>query len=111
MIKIITGDTAGFTFSIVSPGAVDSTPAPDLSAASIKFMLKRSIDLSDYKAAFSQTIVHPDTNILHFEMSGEDTGALVAGTYKAGCKIYYDDGPEHTLWEGDVMVVKGVFNA
>lgn len=111
MLKIITGDTAGFTFSLVYPGAVSTTPAPDLTAATIKFIIKKNADDPDYKAVFEQSIVKPDTNIVYFEMLPTDTAKLMAGTYKAGCKVFYDSGLEVTVWTGDISVVKGVFGA
>ena len=105
MIKIITGDSATFTFSIVYPGAVDGTPAPDLSDATVVFALKKD------KTLVEKTIANPDTNILYFSLSPEETQRLSAGIYDACCKIYYDSGEAKTVWMDNVTVVKGVLGA
>lgn len=110
MLKIITGDSAGFTFSIVYAGAAADMPAPDLSACTVRFMVKVNPADSDYKAVFAQEIVNPDTNIVHFQMSPADTGKLKQGTYKAACKLFYESGTELTVWQGDIIVTLGVFN-
>lgn len=110
MLKIITGDSAGFTFSIVYAGMVADMPAPDLSACTVKFMIKASMTDSDYKAVFAQAIVNPDTNIVHFQLDPADTAKLKQGTYKAACKLFYDSGTELTVWQGDIIVATGVFN-
>jgi hypothetical protein len=111
MLKIITGDTAGFTFSLVYPGAVADKGTPDLTNAKIKFIVKKNISDPDSRAVFVQEIENPETNKVYFEMSPEDTGKLIAGTYKAGCKVYFDSGLEITVWSDDILVIKGVFNA
>jgi len=110
MLKIITGDTIGFTFSIVFAGAVATTPAPDLSACTVKFMVKKSLSDADSKAAFVQEIVNPESNIVYFTMSPEDSGKLKPGGYKAACKLFYDNGTELTIWQSDLIVTQGVFN-
>ncbi|MBR2008280.1 MAG: hypothetical protein IKA01_09960 [Alistipes sp.] len=110
MLKIITGDSAGFTFSIVYAGMVADIAAPDLSACTVKFMVKASLADSDYKAVFVQEIVNPDTNIVHFQLNPSDTAKLKQGTYKAACKLFYDSGTELTVWQGDIIVAAGVFN-
>lgn len=110
MLKIITGDTAGFTFSLVYPGAVADKGTPDLSNTTVKFILKKSINDPDSKAVFTQEIKNPETNKVYFEIPPETTGVLKAGTYKAGCKLYYEGGLEITAWSDDILVVKGVFD-
>ncbi len=110
MLKIITGDSAGFTFSIVYAGMVADIAAPDLKECSVKFMMKSSETDPDYKAVFVQSIEHPDTNIVHFLMESKDTAKLKQGTYKAACKLFYDNGTQITVWQGDIVAIKGVFN-
>ena len=44
-------------------------------------------------------------------MKPEDTIKLQAGTYKAGCKLFYDNGVELTIWSDDLLATKGVFDA
>lgn len=111
MIKITTGDTVGLTFSVVYPGAVASEPLPDISNTSVRFIIKKNVNDPDYKAVFFQEIVHPETNIVYFELKPEDTIKLQAGTYKAGCKLFYDNGVELTIWSDDLLATKGVFDA
>lgn len=110
MLKIITGDTAGFTFSLVYPGAVADKGTPDLTNATVKFIVKKNINDPDSRAVFTQEIQNPETNKVYFEMSADATGKLHAGTYKAGCKLYYEGGLEQTVWADDILVVKGVFD-
>lgn len=108
MIKIITGDTATFTFSILYAGAVDGVPYPDLSQADVVFAMKRA---NGSKVAVEKTIVHPESNIVLFEVPAEETAALVPGVYNACCKIYFDAGDAKTVWLGDITVIKGLLNA
>lgn len=110
MLKFYTGDTAEFTFSIVYGGMVADMSAPDLTAANVSFMVKVSDTDPDARAVYTQTIEHPDTNILTFSMAPTTTARLKQGTYKAACKIFYDSGTELTVWQGDIIAIKGVFN-
>lgn len=111
MLKIITGDTVGLTFSVLYPGAVSNEPLPDISNTTVKFMVKKSANDPDYKALFYQEIKNPETNVVYFEMKPEDTIKFAAGTYKAGCKLFYKNGVELTIWSDDVLATKGVFDA
>lgn len=108
MIKIITGDTAAFTFTILFTGAVDGIAAPDLSQATVAFALKKT---TSSKVVIEKTIVHPETNIVYFSLSPQETAGLLAGVYSACCKIYYDNGEAKTAWMGDITVIKGVLDA
>lgn len=108
MIKIITGDTATFTFSIIYPGAVDGVPNPDLSSASVTFAMKRS---GATKLAIEKTITHPESNIVYFALTPEETAGLAQGVYNACCKVYFDSGEAKTAWLGDITVVKGLLDA
>lgn len=111
MLNIITGDSAGFTFSIVYAGMVADMTPPDLSACTVKFMVKQNPTDSDSKALFVQSLVNPDSNIVHFEMAPTDTNKLREGTYKAACKLFYNNGTEVTVWQDNIIVTAGVFNA
>lgn len=108
MIKIITGDTATFTFTILYPGAVDGVENPDLSQANVTFAMIKN---ASTRIAIEKTITHPASNIVHFSLSPMETAALTAGVYNACCKIYFDDGEAKTAWMGDITVIKGVLNA
>jgi hypothetical protein len=108
MIKIITGDTATFTFTILYPGAVDGVENPDLSTATVVFAMQKS---GSSKIVIEKEIVHPESNIVYFSLAPEETSALTAGVYNACCKIYFDNGEAKTAWLGDVTVIKGILNA
>ena len=107
MNKIITGDTAVFTFAILYPGAVDGVPAPDLSNDTVKFALKNK---RTGKVCCEKEVANPDTNIITFTLSAEETGTLTAGVYEACCKIYYD-GYATTVWAQEFVAIKGVLDA
>lgn len=110
MLKIITGDTAGFTFALVYQGAVADKETPDLTNATVKFIVKKNINDPDSRAVFTQEIKNPETNKVYFEIPADATSTLQAGVYKAGCKLYYEGGLEQTVWTDDILVVKGVFD-
>ena len=106
MIKIITGDSAAFNFAIVYPGAVDGVPTPDLSQDTIKFALKNKKS----GKIIEKEISNPDTNILTFTFSPDETAKLSQGVYEGCCKVYYGDNAT-TVWLEDVMVIQGVLDA
>ena len=108
MIKIITGDTATFTFTILYPGAVDGVENPDLSQANVVFAMVKT---GATRVAVEKTIRHPASNIVYFSLSPQETAGLSTGVYNACCKIYFDDGEAKTAWMGDITVIKGVLNA
>lgn len=111
MQKIISGDSQGFTFSILYAGAVDGKETPDLTAADVVFAIKKNIDDPDNKALIYKTISAPESNIVYFEITDEETQKLKPGTYPACCKIYYNSGSAVTVWLDTIMVVKGVLGA
>lgn len=108
MIKIITGDTATFTFTILYPGAVDGVENPDLSHARVVFAMVKT---ATSRVAIEKTILHPESNIVYFSLNPQETAGLSTGVYNACCKIYFDDGEAKTAWMGDITVIKGVLNA
>lgn len=107
MNKIITGDTAVFTFAILYPGAVDGIPAPDLSNDTIKFALKNKLTGKIYG---EKTLSNPDTNIISFTLTPEETSVLSPGIYEGCLKIYYDNNAT-TVWAQEFIVIKGVLDA
>lgn len=111
MNKIITGDTAVFTFSVLYEGAVADKTAPDLSDCDVVFAMKKSVVDPDTKTVIKKTISSPDTHILSFEVSASETAALKQGVYVACCKLYRDGGDEQTIWMGNITVIKGVLGA
>lgn len=111
MNKIITGDTSGFTFSILYAGAVDGKDAPDLSACDVVFAVKRNKTDPDSKAIIKKTISAPDSNIVYFEITPEESAKMAIGVYSACCKLYYNSGTALTVWMDDITVIKGVLGA
>lgn len=89
---------------------VADMPAPDLSACVVKFMIKKDENDPDNKAVFVQQIDRPDTNMVHFSMTAEETSKLKEGVYKGACKLFYDNGPELTVWQDNITVIIGVFH-
>lgn len=111
MNKIITGDTAGFTFSILYAGAVDGQDAPDLTSCDVVFAVKRNKSDPDSKAIVTKIISKPDTNIVYFELTAEETAKMAVGVYTACCKLYYEHGTALTVWMDELTVTKGVLGA
>lgn len=111
MQKIISGDSQGFTFSILYAGSVDGKEKPDLSAADVVFAIKKNSEDPDNKALVYKTVSAPDSNIVYFEITPEESARLKPGTYPACCKIYYNSGSAVTVWLDTIMVTKGVLGA
>lgn len=111
MNKIITGDSAGFTFSILYAGAVDGKDAPDLTGCDVVFAVKKNKTDSDAKAVVKKVVPAPDTNIVYFEITAEESAKMTPGIYSACCKLYYNSGTEVTVWMEDITVIKGVLGA
>lgn len=111
MNKIITGDTAGFTFSILYAGAVDGQEAPDLSNCDVVFAVKRNKTDPDSKAIVNKSIHNPDSNIVYFEITAAESAKMAVGTYVGCCKLYYASGLATTVWMDDITVIKGVLGA
>ena len=104
MIRILTGDTEKFIFTIVySDGSEQSVP--DLSEATVVFAIEKE------QPIITKSVVHSGSNIIVFELTPEETDAIPPSVYSACCKIYYDDGVEKTVWNDSIAVVKGVLSA
>ena len=108
MIKIITGDSAVFNFSIVYPGAVDGVPAPDLSTSTVAFGLEQVNARYPYKT--EKTVVNPATNLVTYTFTPSETENMPEGSYKACCKVYYGNEAT-TVWMENIVVIKGVLGA
>lgn len=108
MIKIITGDSAEFNFSIVYPGAVDGLPAPDLSEATVVFAIEQVGGKRPVKV--EKSVTSPETNIVTYTFTPEETAVLPTGAYKACCKVYYGNEAT-TVWMENIIVIKGVLGA
>lgn len=111
MLKIITGDSQGFTFSILYAGSVDGKEKPDLTGADVVFAIKKDSSDPDSKALIYKTIQSPESNIVYFEITAEESSKLKPGTYPACCKVFYNSGAAVTVWLDTIMIVKGVLGA
>lgn len=109
IIKLTSASTQGLTYSIVYTGGQGQVI--DLSYITAKIMVKKSAYDPDRKAVLVKEIVHPDSNLLYFELTAEDTAKLHAGKYECALKLFYDDGNETVLRTDTLLVTKGVFDA
>lgn len=109
IIKLKTASTQGLTYSVVLHGGAGQQV--DLSYVTAKIMVKKSVYDSDRKAVITKEIVHPQSNLLYFELEAKDTANLAAGKYSLALKLFYDNGPEVLLREDMLLIQKGVFDA
>lgn len=107
MLYITQGNTEQFTVGPIE--TADREPV-DLSAATVKMIIKSALDDPDAAAVFTQEIVHSDTNTVLFDMSPSATRAIEVGHYIVGIKIVWDTGAEREIKRDNVTVVKGVFH-
>ena len=94
-----------FTFTLEN---CDGTPV-DLSAATAKFIVKKSRNTPDTDAVLSGQIVNSDTNIIMYEFDATETD-IQEGTYVGALKIFKADDKNDEVWSDDFKAVKGVFN-
>ena len=94
-----------FTFTLEN---CDGTPV-DLSAATVKFIVKKTRNTPDTDAVLSGEIVNSNTNILMFEFDATETD-IAEGSYVIGLKIFKSDDKNLEVYSDDCKVVKGVFN-
>lgn len=109
IIKITTASTQGLTYSVVREG--DQGEAVDLSRVTAKIMVKRSAYDPDDEAVIVKEIVHPESNLLYFQIEAEETADLPAGKYPIAFKLFYDSGLKLVLREDTLLISKGVFDA
>lgn len=109
IIKITTASTQGLTYSVVREG--DQGDAVDLSRVTAKIMVKRSVYDADDEAVIVKEIVHPESNLLYFQIEASETESLPAGKYPIAFKLFYDSGIELVLREDTLLISKGVFDA
>ena len=108
IIKLTTATTQGLTYSVVKSGGQGEVV--DLSAITAKIMVKKSVYDPDSKALILKELVHPESNLLYFELTVDDTKKLSAGKYPIALKLIYDSGAEVVLREDTLLVSKGVFD-
>lgn len=109
ILKIVSASTQGLTYSVVHEG--NQGEVIDLSHATAKIMVKRSVYDPDNKAIIVKEIVHPDSNLLYFQIDAEDTMSLPSGKYYVSLKLFYDSGVKLVLREDTLLISKGVFDA
>lgn len=109
VIKLVTATTQGLTYSVVLDGGAGEQP--DLSFITAKLMVKQSVYDPDKKAVITKSLVHPESNILYFELTAKETAKLSSGKYSIALKLFYDSGAEVVLREDTLLVTKGVFDA
>jgi len=109
IIKLTTAETQGLVYSVVREGGQGEQV--DLSAVTAKLMVKKSVYDPDSKALITKEIVHPDSNLVYFELTAKGTAKLQTGKYPVAFKLFYDSGAEVVLREDLLLVNKGVFDA
>ena len=109
IIKLTTAETQGLVYSVVYEGGQGEQI--DLSAVTARVMVKKSVYDPDNKALIVKELVHPDSNLLYFELTAKETAKLQTGKYPIALKLFYDSGAEVVLREDILLVNKGVFDA
>ena len=97
---------ASFTFELTN---CDGSPV-DLSGATLKFIVKKKKEDEDSSAVLSSEVVNPDTNIVSFEFTSEDTAPLTEGDYFVAIKIVRASHMDDEVWSDNLKVVREVFN-
>jgi hypothetical protein len=106
MINVIIADTKQLTFTIT-----DSAGEPiDMSAATVKFMVKKSMSDDDLEALILKSIINPSSNIVLIELTSDDTLLLSADDYYCALKIFFDSGVKSTVYTNTLRATKGVFD-
>lgn len=109
IIKLVSATTQGLTYSVVLSGGAGEQV--DLSFVTAKIMIKKSAYDTDKKAIFTQELVHPESNLLYFEIPSSVSAKWEAGKYAVALKLFYDSGAEVVLREDTLLVTKGTFDA
>lgn len=109
VIKLVTATTQGLTYSVILDGGAGEQV--DLSFITAKIMIKKSAYDPDKKAVITKELVHPESNLLYFELTANETAKLSSGKYSIALKLFYDSGAEVVLREDTLLVTKGVFDA
>lgn len=107
ILKITTASTQGLTYSVVREGGQGEVI--DLSFVTAEIMVKSSP--YDKKYLIKKQIVHPESNILYFELTANETAKMAAGKYAIAFRLVYDSGAIQVLREDTLLVTKGVFDA
>lgn len=105
MQYITINNKKSFTFDISNP---DDSPVV-FDDATVKFIIKKDKNDLDSTAILSGEYVKPDTNILMFEFSADQTKDLKEGVYSCALKIFRVNAMNEEVWTDDLTIARGVF--
>ena len=108
MIYIKQANTEEFNLGPIN--TCDGQPA-DLSEASVRLIIKKSIEDDDMKNVALKSVDNPESNIILFQFTPGDTANIPVGEYRIAVKIFYTNGREVEIFNDKCIVEKGVFNA
>lgn len=107
-INIVRAETKTLAYSVVLQGGKGEEV--DLSAITAKIMVKKNLSDPDSKAILVKEHVHPESNVLYYELTAQETGAMKPGRYFIDFKLFYDSGAEVVLRQDVIIITEGVFN-
>ncbi|MBQ8729314.1 MAG: hypothetical protein IJY77_03370 [Alphaproteobacteria bacterium] len=108
MIYIKKGDSATLT---TEPIETANHEPVDLSAATVKMIIKRSVFDEDSDAVVAKEVSHSESNIIGFHLSAAETAAMDVGDYVLGVKIVWDNGVDaQEIACEELRITQGVFN-
>ena len=107
MIYIRQANTEAFA---VGPVKFCNGDAVDLSEATVKMMIKRDINDRDDMAVLAKEIINPDSNIVLFNLTADETLTIPEGQYIMGVKIFFNDHIQREIFSDLITIERGVFN-
>lgn len=108
IIKVIQGNTQALAYSVVLDGGKGEDI--DLSFVTAKIMVKKKLTDPDSKAVAFKELVHPESNLLYYELTASETAKMTVGKYYIDFALFYDSGAVKTLRQDVLIIEKGVFN-
>ena len=107
MIYIKSGDSETLT---TGPIETSNHVPVDLSAATVKLLIKKNITDSDNEAVITKEENHPTSNIVGFHLSSTETAVLDVGRYVLGVRIEWGNGDAREIAREEMTITQGVFN-
>lgn len=107
-INIVRAETKTLAYSVVLKGGKGEEI--DLSAVTAKIMVKKNLSDPDSKAIIMKQHIHPESNILYYELTSTETAGMKPGRYFIDFKLFYDSGAEVVLRQDVIIITEGVFN-
>jgi hypothetical protein len=107
MIYIKQANTENFTLGPIKH--CDGSPI-DLSAATVKMIIKKDVSDDDSAAVITKESIHPESNIVLFSLSADETAVVPLGEFYIAFKIFWDNGIEREIFNDLLICEKGVFN-